>query len=297
MISIVLPIYNYNITSLLEVLEIQLSQLNISYEIVCCEDASTKYIKENNNAIVKIANARHLVSKINNGRITTRQLLAKKANYDWLLFLDADVIPKSDNFLQRYKAYLDSNYDAIYGGYYYHNIIPKEEFSLRWNYGKNYEQVDAKKRNNSPYKITISGNFMIRKSVFLNINNKIENDGYGYDNYFGLLMKINDIKVFHINNEVYHNGLDTNTVFLNKVEKAVETIAQLYKKQPDFTTENTLLEFYKKLKSLGLTKPTKWFFKQFKSAIRRQLLSPKPNLKLLQFYKLGYLCTIISRSL
>lgn len=297
MISIAIPIYNYNITSLLEVLKMQLSQLKIPYEIICYEDASTKYIEENRAAIAKIANAKHLISKTNNGRITTRQLLAKNTDYDWLLFLDADVIPKNDNFLQRYKAYLDSSYDAIYGGYYYHQTKPKKEYSLRWHYGKTYEQVSAKICNTSPYKIMISGNFMIKKSVFLNINNKIESDGYGYDNYFGLLMKLNNIKVFHINNEVFHNGLDTNPVFLNKVEKAVETLAQLYKKYPDFTTENTLLELYKKLKNIGLTKPTEWFFKQYKSAIRRQLLSPKPNLKLLQFYKLGYLCTLMSRNL
>lgn len=266
------------------------------YEVIFCEDASTKYAEENSAAIAKNVHAKHLISKDNKGRITTRQLLAKTAVYDWLLFLDADVIPKDDDFLQRYKAYLDSDYEAIYGGYCYHPTAPKKEFSLRWHYGKTYEQVNAKKCNANPYKIMISGNFMIRKSVFLNINNKIDNDGYGYDNYFGALMKLYSIKVFHINNEVFHNGLDTNIVFLNKVEKAVETVAHLYRKHPNLRTENTLLELYKKIERFGLSKPLQWVFKKYKTAIRRQLLSTKPNLKLLQFYKLSYLCTFLSRS-
>ncbi len=296
MISILIPIYNYNISSLLEVLRTQLNLLKIPYEVICREDASTKFVKENSVAIAKNAHAKHIISKKNKGRITTRQLLANTAAYDWLLFLDADVIPKNDNFIEYYKAFLDSDYDAIYGGYYYHPKAPEKEFSLRWYYGRKYEQVDAKKCNTYPYKIMISGNFMIRKSVFLKINNKIENEGYGYDNYFGALMKLHNIKVFHINNEVFHNGLDTNIVFLNKVEKAVETVAHLHRKNPNLRTENTLLELYKKIDRLGLSKPLKWFYKQNKIRIRRQLLKTKPNLNLLQFYKLSYLCALLSRS-
>ena len=295
MISIVIPTYNYNITALLEALNTQLEVLKTPYEVICYEDGSTKYIEANRTITSKITHAKHVISKENKGRISTRQLLANTATYDWLLFLDADIVPKNTDFLQQYINCLQTDYDAIYGGYFYTITPPQKAFSLRWKYGKTYEQVSAEIRNKNRYKIVISGNFLIKKSVFLDINSKIDNDGYGYDNYFGALMKLHNTKVFHINNEAIHKGLDTNNVFLNKVEKAVETVAELYQKHTNLTTENTLLEVYKKFKANGLSKPVQWIFKRCKLGLTKQLLSSKPNLSLLQFYKLGYLCTLMSR--
>tara|TARA_R100001369_G_scaffold2745_5_gene8909 strand:+ start:29552 stop:30445 length:894 start_codon:yes stop_codon:yes gene_type:complete len=296
-ISILIPTYNYNITALLKALKVELDVSKLIYEILCYEDGSSKYVEENSAIASSIKHAEHIISKENKGRITTRQSLANMARYDWLLFLDADVIPKNSSFLQAYSKYLNSNYDTIYGGYFYNLSPPEKQFSLRWHYGKNHEQVEAKKRNKNPYKIIISGNFLIKKQIFLEINSQIENDGYGYDNYLGALMKLNNINVFHINNNVIHNGLDTNTVFLNKVERAVDTVVQLNENYRDLTTENTLLEVYKKTKSMGLSIPIAWVFNLSKSAIKRQLLGAKPNLKLLQFYKLGYLCTTMSNNI
>lgn len=294
MISILIPAYNYNITALFQALKIELESIVPNYEVICYEDGSSEYVENNSKIIKTIPKAKHIISKVNKGRITTRQSLAKLAKYDWLLFLDSDVIPEKNNFLQDYLKYVNLKYDAIYGGYNYDLAKPDKQFTLRWKYGKNYEHVDAETRNKTPYKIVISGNFLIKKSVFLDINTRIENDGYGYDNYLGALMKSNNINIFHINNNVIHKGLDTNSVFLNKVEKAVETIFEINQKYGTIVTENTLLEFYKRIKSLGFSKLIVFIFNLSKSKIRQQLLSSNPNLTLLQFYKLGYLCSITS---
>ncbi len=271
---------------------VQLLELEQHYEIICFEDGSSQYLDANAAATQSIVNAKHMVASKNKGRISTRQLLAASASYDWLLFLDADVIPKEHNFLKNYLHYVNSTYDAIYGGYAYALEQPESQFNLRYQYGKTYEQVNATTRNKTPYKIVISGNFLMRKSVFLDINSKIENDGYGYDNYFGALMKSHNINVFHIDNHVIHNGLDTNEVFLSKVEKAVETLIEIHKNNETSVTENSLLELYKILNRIGLSLVTALLFRSSKSWIKKQLLSGNPNLKLLQFYKLGYLCVL-----
>lgn len=294
MISILIPTYNYPVSPLIGALKTQLSHISVSYEVICFEDGSSKYIPENSAAVNSIANAEHIISNENKGRITTRQALAKMAKFDWLLFLDSDVIIEQANFINAYLQFLNLDYDAIYGGYNYDLIKPEQSFVLRWTYGTNYEHVDADKRNKTPYKIVISGNFLIKKSTFLEINSKIESDGYGYDNYFGALLKSHHIKVFHINNTVIHKGLDTNAVFLNKTEKAVATVHEIYKNHPALITENSLLEFYKSIRSYGLARVIVFLFKIFKSSLRKQLLGSKPNLKLLQFYKLGYLCALMS---
>lgn len=294
MISILIPTYNYNITALIKALDTQLQNIAPNYEVICYEDGSSKFIEENNDVVKTIENAKHIISEKNKGRVTTRQSLAEMAKYDWLLYLDADVIPRQTSFLHDYLTYTNEVYDAIYGGYEYESKKPEKQFSLRWKYGKKHEYVPADIRNKTPYKIIISGNFLIKKSIFLDINSRIENDGYGYDNYLGALMKSNAIKVFHIDNNVIHYGLDTNTIFLQKVEKAVETIFEINQKHVSASTENSLLEFYKKVKYLGLSKLIAFIYNISKSTLRKQILSSNPNLTLLQFYKLGYLCVLTS---
>jgi glycogen debranching enzyme len=279
---------------LFQALKTELENMTINYEVICYEDGSKKFIEENKKAIQSIANAKHIISEANKGRITTRQSLAEMAKYDWLLFLDADVILKKKNFLQDYLKFINGNYEAVYGGYAYDSESPEKQFILRWKYGKKYEYIDAEIRNKTPYKIVISGNFLVKKSMFLNINSQIENDGYGYDNYLGALMKFNKIKVFHINNNVIHTGLDNNSAFLTKVERSVETILEINQNHSTAITENSLLEFYKKIKYLGLSRLLAFIFKLLKTTIQKQLLSSNPNLTLLQFYKLGYLCSLTS---
>ena len=294
MISILIPTYNYSITQLLQALKPELETIVPNFEIICFEDGSSKYVEDNGLIINTTTNAKHIISKVNKGRITTRQSLAEMAKFDWLLFLDADVVPALPTFLRHYLEFTNLSYDAVYGGYDYDSEKPNEQFMLRWKYGNKYEHVAAELRNYTPYKIVISGNFLIKKSIFLDINSKIKNDGYGYDNIFAAFMKSNNIKIFHINNNAIHKGLDNNIAFLNKIEKAVETIYEFNQKHDNITTDNTLLEFYKRIKSLGLSGLTSFIFKLSKGAIHKLVLRNNPNLTLLQFYKLGYLCSLTS---
>ncbi len=294
MISILIPTYNYNVTALFKALKTELENATTNYEVICYEDGSSQYIKDNSNIIDTIPHAKHIISKDNKGRLTTRQSLAEMAKYDWLLFLDSDVIPQDPKFLQNYIEYTKSDYQGIYGGCSYDIQKPNGQFVLRWKYGQNYEDADAEIRNKTPFKILVSANFLIKKNVFLDINSSVENDGYGYDNFVAALMKSKNIKVFHINNNVIHKGLDKNTVFLNKTEKAVETIFEFNRKNHETETENSLLEFYRKMNLFGLSKVIEVVFNLSKTLIKKQLLSRNPNLKLFQFYKLGYLCSLTS---
>ncbi|WP_299118669.1 glycosyltransferase family 2 protein [uncultured Winogradskyella sp.] len=294
MISILIPTYNYNITGLFKVLKTELEIINTDYEVICYEDGSSKHLEDNSKIINTIAHSRHIISKDNKGRLTTRQTLAEMAKYDWLLFLDSDVIPNKPNFLHNYINYLNSNYQAIYGGCSYNFKKPEKQFTLRWKYGKNYEDVDAEIRNKTPFKIIVSANFLIKKDIFLDINSSVENDGYGYDNFVAAFMKSRGIKVFHINNNVIHKGLDKNAIFLDKTEKAVDTIFEFNQKNYDTATENSLLELYRKMNSFRLSKVISFVFRLSKTSIKKQLLGSNPNLALFQFYKLGYLCSLTS---
>ena len=290
MISVLIPVYNYNIVTLVTHVHTQLQLCNVPFEIICLDDASTSAVIHKNDSISNLEFTSYLKSNENLGRTNSRQYLSEKANYEWLLFLDADVMPKTELFISNYINYIDSAYEAVYGGFAYHEKTPDSKHMLRWMYGKTHEQLSAKERNKRPYKVTISANFMIKKPVFININSQIEQKGYGFDNFFGALLKMENISVFHIDNEAYHLGIETSQGYLRKIEKAVETLLSLYNTNKIETHQNDLLHFFITLKRYKLHYIFSVVYKLFKKPMQNNLLGSKPLMKLLQLYKVSYMC-------
>jgi glycosyltransferase involved in cell wall biosynthesis len=290
MISILIPTYNYNISSLVSEIHKQATTANIPFEIICFDDKSEKYVLENKTTIDSLPNAKIITSKYNLGRTEARQKLCNESIYNWLLFLDADVMPKDDCFFQNYAEQIKSVNDAIYGGITYLNEKPKNEFILRWKYGRTYEDIPARNRNHKPYQVITSGCFLIRKAIFFKINSQIDRKSYGLDNYFASLLKQNNIKVLHINNEVYHNGLESSMTYVKKSEECIITLLWLYNKKKMLKHDNKLLSLFVLLKKFKLNYLMLLFYNIFNSAIKKNLVSPEPNLYLLQIYKLSYIC-------
>ncbi|MBC3844818.1 glycosyltransferase family 2 protein [Winogradskyella echinorum] len=288
MISVLIPVYNYNITDLVKDIHGQISDCKVPFEIIVLEDGSSQ---ENINKVISSLSHLELISlKHNIGRVAARQELCNKAKYEYLLFIDADVIPKSENYIKNYLDVLNSNYDVIYGGFAYNTIKPKPNFMLRWTYGKSNEEVPAKIRNLKPYKVTISANFLIKRKIFNLINSKIDYKGYGLDNYFGASLKSNQIKVYHIDNEVYHIGIEESVLYIQKKEKAAETLITLYRENKINNHQNDLLKLFKKLKRYKLNYIASGFYKIFKNLLKRNLTSSKPSIKILQLYRISYMC-------
>lgn len=289
MLSVLIPVYNYNCVQLVEAIHKQLVASTKTFEIICLDDASKLYTSENRIA-ANLTHTTYHISPTNLGRIAARQHLANVAKYDWLLFLDTDVLPKSEQFIVNYLNVIPKNMEVIYGGFDYHNKRPDHHQTLRWKYGKAKEKVSAIKRNASPYKVVISANFLIKKAVFLDINSQVHSKGYGYDNYFGAILKTKNSKVLHIDNEVFHLGIEDNVVYLNKIKQAVETLYHLHKTSKIETSENDLLELFKTLKTYKFHVVFAQCYNWFRKSFEKQLTGKNPSITLLQFYKLSYIC-------
>ena len=99
-----------------------------------------------------------------------------------------------------------------------------------------------------------------------------------------------NIKVFHIDNEVYHLGIETSDVYLRKKEKAAETLLSLYNAKKIGNHQNDLLRVFIKLKLFKLNVVFSKLYIVFKKRLKNNLLSNKPSMKLLQFYRISYMC-------
>jgi len=292
MLSILIPTYNYNAYPLALELEKQALKAKVIFEIICVDDGSFSHLNIENQKINLLTNSKFIEAKTNVGRIASRQFLAEKAQYNWLLFLDADVLPKNDDFLIKYLEEVKDNYDAIFGGFAYKEASYSKNKTLRYTFGKKREEVDASRRNRTPYKVIISANFIIKKIIYLKLLKNNTDNSYGMDYLFGALLKKHQIKTYHINNEVYHFGLDNNIEFLKKTEEAMLTLNSLYVSKQITNNNISLLKAYSFLKFFYLQHLFCKFVALFDSKIKENITHENPNLILFDLYRLGYFCRI-----
>ncbi|WP_203258969.1 glycosyltransferase family 2 protein [Hyunsoonleella ulvae] len=291
MLSILIPVYNYNIVQLVRSIHKQALKANIKFEIICLDDKSNKDIALINSSVSKLDNTSYLLSENNNGIAITRQHLCNYAKYDWILLLDADVELRDDLFISNYIEALEtSKYDIIFGGISYKNEKPHKKSVLRWKYGKQCEGVTSKIRNKKPYKITSAANILIKKQQYNRFSLDSVGNSYGMDIFFGPQLKLHKVPVLHINNSVYHLGLEDSETYIKKTEFAVNTLLSLHYNNKIELHENDLLSKFILLKSVKLNFIFSLFYRYLKDIIRKHLKSSNPLIIVFQFYKLSYMC-------
>lgn len=290
MLSILIPVYNYNVSQLLQKIHAEASSLNIPFEIVVIDDKSEKYLEENKTQ-AKLLNCRFIENKINLGRTRSRKILAESALYSKLLFLDSDVVPVSDSFIKNYIEVINEA-PLILGGIEYQAEILDYTTILRLKYGLNRESKPAIVRKKKPYSSIISANLLIDKQLFLESNFSEKTNLYGLDIYFSYMLYKKQTKVLHIDNPVYHIGLEPNEVFFDKSLNSVRVRKELLIDKNGIENVNSLLRHYKKLKKYHLAGLTALAFKLTEPYLKRKILSTKPNLFYFDLYRLGYICAI-----
>lgn len=290
MISVLIPVYNNYVTGLVTTLNEQLKLIDVTYEIICLDDKSEPKFIAKNIEIEKLSNVKYLQSEQNLGRTKTRHKLANLANYNWLLFLDSDVFPKTDQFIRNYIYLLNTDYDAVFGGFAYKRELPEPKYRLRWKYGINQEEKSARLRNNKPYKVIISANFLIKKALFLSINSEVSEHNYGLDNIFGAELKNRKVNVNHIDNEVYHLGIESSANYLKKKEESALTVLKYYKQNKIVDHQNDLLSLFIFCKRYKLNYLLSLAYKGFSTTIKNNLTGANPSVKLLQLYRICFLC-------
>lgn len=291
MISILIPIYNFDITQLVVELKKQINNLDETVEVIAFDDNSSHYI-ENNKKTAQDYNLKYRYLERNLGRSGIINLLATHANHEYLLILDCDVLPKSDLFLANYLSAVTQGIEAIYGGRK-HDYIKEKNNKLRWKYGFYKEDKTVEQRLQTPYLSTLTNNLLIKKNVFESIGFKDSFTNYGHeDTLFAYELKKRKANILHIDNPVIHRDIDENSVFVRKTEMALKNLKIIYREKLIPAKEIHLLKAYEKLKAFKVLGLFTRLFLYFEVIIKRHLLSDQNTLFLFTIYKLGYFCKI-----
>ena len=102
MISVCIPVYNYDIRPLAVQLSEEAGKAAFEPEIIFLDDGSDIHYRTLNSQVSAIPKVRYLELEVNRGRSAVRNILGREANHPWLLFLDCDSGLPSGGFLRRY---------------------------------------------------------------------------------------------------------------------------------------------------------------------------------------------------
>lgn len=297
MLSVLIPIYNQDVNNLVKELDKQLIDRNIPYEIILCDDCSESSVRLLNATLTTKEHVVYFQNKQNAGRAKVRNFLAQSAQYPYLLFIDCDATVFTHNYIRNYVETIKKNekkeHFIINGGIAYRKEKPEQERYLRWFYGKQREEIPAEKRGLNPYHLFTPFNVVLTKSIFSILKFDESLTTYGNeDTLLGCQFKQKNIPYFHIDNPLYHDGLDKNEDFLSKIRISIDNLFLLSKKEDhqDIINESRLLKTYTKCKKMALRPVLATIFQHFQSKIEKRLCS-NPNIFLLDIYKLTYLAT------
>ncbi len=283
LLSILIPIYNCSAIKLVADLHRQGLDLGVEFEILVADDHSPEPVA-GNEGINRLAYAKYEYLPENLGRSGSRNWLAQKAQYPYLLFIDGDMGVRDAGFLRKYKALLAEK-TVICGGHFYESEPPEKERLLHWTYGRRREEKTAKERNKRPFQGFVPSNFVIPKALFEAIRFDESIRGYGHeDTLFGDILREmhgrdESVRVVHIDNGLVHLGLSTNAAFMDKVDGAVQNLIRLEKSHQFKATK--LQETAAQLRFLAPV------FRLLPLSFLRKRVMGTRNLRLLDLYKLG----------
>ena len=285
MLSIVIPIFNQDVRSLVYTLVKQCNKLDINFQVLCFDDGSDQKYRELNKELAFKINVNYTEMPENLGRSKIRNWLGKAAYYEYILFLDGDSTIKSKDFIKKYLDYLPTD-AVVYGGRQYAPKKPRAKKKvLHWKYGSKRESLSANKRKKDPYLNFQSNNFLIPERIFKKYLFDEKIDGYGYEDLqYAFDLRKNDIAIKHIDNPVIHDGLEINTAFIKKTENSINNLVALYKNDKSLTTR--LTRSYDKLNDYGLLTSFEWTYRKMEEKIRKNMLSENPSISLFNMWKL-----------
>lgn len=229
-ISVCVPVYRYDVSALLDA--IAACKLSALVETIFYDDGSGDTEMLTNlmsRAGHTSAAVRVVAGALNRGRSAARNAAMRHARGEWILLLDADMMPDGPRFLE---AYFDAVEAAkrpavIVGGYSLASAPKSADTALhRWQ-ANTSECVDAATRNQAPGRYVFSSNVLLHRDVLAACPFDEAFAGWGWeDTDWGLRLE-KRFPIIHIDNTATHLGLDSDKALMAKYARSGPNFARM----------------------------------------------------------------------
>lgn len=261
-------------------------ETSLDFEILIADDASDNAeVIRQLNIIGNQEGCRLIRLKENVGRAAVRNMLAREAKYDKVLFIDAGVDINNQDFLKTYILHANDA-DIVCGGWKTEVGAETAKANLRAKYELDCEKNHTPlQRNKHPYRSFRTVNFLVHKDILLNNPFPADMTGYGYEDVvFGKQAEKAGCTVLHIDNPVVYKSYEDNEAFVSKTIQSVNTL-YIYRERIGQFSKLHSIAF--RLRKLRLDSLMVFLYKQRSETWKKQLCGNCPSLRMLSLLKLG----------
>lgn len=193
--------------------------------------------------------ARLIASPRNSGRSHARNRLCDLAETEWILFLDADMQPDDEAFLDRYLDAIDAlaGPALVAGGFSLKHARPTHKTRLHAAQSQASECVPASVRAQSPGRFVFTSNVLVHRDILSTISFDPGFQGWGWEDVDWGLRVAEQFPVDHIDNTATHLGLDHEAKLIRKYTQSTDNFLRLIDRHPDQMKQTALYRAAKRL--------------------------------------------------
>ncbi len=188
----------------------------------------------------------------NEGRARGRNRLTAAARGQYFLFLDADMLPDSPDFLDRWLEISTAQPAVVFGGFSLLQAPRTRAHAVHRQMAGHSDCLPAAVRSLTPEKYVFTSNLLVRRDVFEAEGFDSGFTGWGWeDTEWGMRVAAR-YGVSHIDNTATHMGLDTPQSLARKYEQSVGNFARVIARHRDVVTTYPSYRWAQRLKRVPL---------------------------------------------
>lgn len=293
-VSVLMPFLRDDPADLLALLDREAEALAGAVEIVVLDDgtADTALTERLRTQVAALALPVRLISlSVNEGRSNGRNRLAHTARGDFLLFLDSDMRPDDDRFLQTWATLArDERPAVVFGGFSLLQAPTDARFAVHRAMATRSECLDAATRSLAPEKYVYTSNLLVRRDVFDQEAFDPAFTGWGWEDVEWAMRVSRRHPIRHIDNPATHMGLDTVQALAGKYEQSAANFARVVARHPDIVTAYPSFRAAKALKRVpGLS----WVRRAARTAATASLLPTPARAFALRLYRASLYADVV----
>jgi glycosyltransferase involved in cell wall biosynthesis len=251
-LSILIPVYNWDVRPLLKKLQAQCIGLDEKdgVEIIVLDDGSSEKFDASLTA-EQLSLVLYEEFSENRGRGAVRNALLDKARGEYVLFLDADMLPDNDDFVQIYCDQAKGGHEIVCGGISYLQVRGENaECSFYLYKSKKTEALPAAVRNVTPWRYLFTSNIMLRREILKSVRFDLRFIGYGFEDIEWAIRLSEAYTITHVDNSCSHMGVMSKQLVYTNMRDSIVNYVLLLSLHPERTAGSGAVTYARRLKFL-----------------------------------------------